>query len=217
MKKKLMGWVCATGIIVAGAAWAEDVGDPVFPVDLKDKSRFELIYGNEQRDMDVDGVKAEFEADTYMLRMHTDVGQYAYLDFDVGYMDPSDGSGAFYGGVGLRSLVYDAEKYRMAGHVQGHYAPGIEFNGADADYWSVDGGVTLAGKIKIDEQLTILPYAGPILSTVNLDGDDADASEDHIMGVVAGVSLELREMNTIRIEARYIDSASYSAAAGVAF
>lgn len=216
MKGKL-SLICLAGLAMAAPVWAEDVGDPVFPVDLKDKSRFELIYGNEKRDMDFDGVIAEFEADTYVLRMHTDVGQYAYLDFDVGYMDPSDGSGAFYGGVGLRYLVYDAEKYRMAANLQGHYAPSLDFDGADADYWSVDGGVTLAGKIKIDDQLTILPYVGPIVSTVNLDGDDVDASEDNILGAVAGLSLELREMNTIRVEVRYVDSASISAAAGIAF
>jgi hypothetical protein len=205
------------GLAMAAPAFAEDVGDPVFPIDLKDKSRFELIYGNEVRDLDFDGVIAEFEADTYFLRAHTDVGQYAYLDFDVGYMDPSEGSGAFYGGVGMRYLVYDAEKYRMAANVQGHYAPALDFDGTDVDYWSVDGGVTIAGKLKIDEQLTILPYVGPILSTVNLDGGDVDASEDNIFGAVAGLSLELREMNTIRVEVRYIDSASISAAAGVAF
>ncbi len=216
MRNKL-GLAFVAGLALAAPAFAEDVGDPIFPVDLKDKSRFELIYGYEKRDMDFDGVIAEFESDTYVLRMHTDVGQYAYLDFDVGYMDPAEGSGAFYGGVGLRYLVYDAEKYRMGTHIQGHYAPSLDFDGADADYWSVDGGVTLAGKIKIDEQLTILPYIGPIVSTVNLDGDEVDAGEDNILGVVAGLSLELREMNTIRIEARYIDAASISAAAGVAF
>jgi len=209
--------ICLAGLAIAAPAWAEDVGDPIFPVDLKDKSRFELIYDNQKRDLDFDGQTVEFEADSYVLRMHTDVGQYAYLDFDVGYMDPADGSGAFYGGVGLRYLVYDAEKYRMAANIQGHYAPSLEFDGEDADYWSVDGGVTLAAKIKIDEQLTILPYAGPVLSTVNLDGDEVSGNEDNIIGAAAGISLELREMNTIRIEARYFDGYSLTAAAGVAF
>lgn len=214
--KALACWFAAV-VVVAGVARAQDVGDPVFPVDLKDKARFEIIYENMQRDLDVDGETWDFESDAYVLRMHTDVGQYAYLDFDVGYLDPSDGSGTFYGGVGMRYLVYDAEAYRMAAHIQGHYAPGMEIGDEDADFWSVDGGVTLAGKIKIDEQLTIVPYAGPILSTVNVDGDEVDGSEDNIFGGVAGLSLEMREMNTIRIEARYFDSVSISAAAGIAF
>ena len=113
MKGKL-SLICLAGLAIAVPAFAEDVGDPVFPVDLKDKSRFELIYGYEKRDMDFDGVIAEFESDTYVLRMHTDVGQYAYLDFDVGYMDPAEGSGAFYGGVGLRYLVYDAVRHNRS-------------------------------------------------------------------------------------------------------
>ena len=41
--------------------------------------------------------------------------------------------------------------------------------------------------------------------------------EDNIIGAAVGVSLELREMNTIRIEARYFDAYSLTAAAGVAF
>jgi hypothetical protein len=205
------------GLAAASAAMASDVGDPVFPVDMKEKARAEIIYENMQRDLDVDGETYGFESDMYFVRMHTDLGQFAYLDFDVGYMDPSDGSGAFYGGVGLRYLVYDAEAYRLAAHIQGHYAPSLEIEEEDADFWSVDGGITLAGKIRVDEQLTIVPYAGPVVSTINLDGDAVDGGEDQVFGGVAGLSLNLREQNTIRIEARVFDDVSLSAAAGLAF
>ena len=215
MKSKATSVLAMLCLAVAGGVQAADIGDPVFPVDLGDKARAELVYENLNRDLD-NG--AELEADVYMLRIHTDVGQYAYLDFDLGGFDPSGGDLAFYGGVGLRYMAYDSEKARISPFAQIHFAPGVETD-ADEEFDFIDGdlGLTLAYKLKVDDQLTVTPYIGPVLSIIRVDSDVGDLEEDNIFGGVAGISLNMPGQNTFRVEARVVDGTSISAAAGIVF
>jgi hypothetical protein len=63
-----------------------------------------------------------------------------------------------------------------------------------------------------------MPYVGPVLSILRLDGDqDFDAREDNVLGAAAGIGLALPGNNSIRLEARYFDRFSVSAALGIAF
>ena len=241
MKRRMLA-VAVAGFLVCGcrAIWAADAGDPVFPVDLNNQARAEIVYENLQRDFEMtsgplDG-KDTLKADVFLLRVHTDVGQYAYLDFDAGAMDPSGGDFRFYGGVGLRYLAYDSKAWRLSAFAQGHYVPGAEteFNGdgntkakLDFNLVEADAGVLATVKIPAGNQLTILPYIGPMLSILRLSGDAKDeatgakddfhANEDSIFGGVLGVSLLLPGNHTIRLEGRYTDAFSVSAAAGIAF
>lgn len=223
-----------------GATYAGDVGAPILPQDHRNKQHWELVYEDISRDLDdVDGplnAGETLEGDALFVRFHTDLGQAATMDFDLGGLDISGADIALYGGLGLRFLVYDQPAWRLGAHLQVHYAPGIEVersaagvlpadSSLDYDLLEVDGGVTFAGKIRLDDQLTIMPYIGPVLSVVSLDGDaessgakaNVDAGEDNVLGAVAGVALILPEGNTLRVEARVFDEASFSAAAGIAF
>jgi hypothetical protein len=212
MKRFLLVACGLMGLSLAQAL-AADAGDPVFPTDLDGKARAEILYQNWNRDLDTGG---KLDADVYLIRMHTDVGQFAYLDFDVGGIEVSDSDLAFYGGLGLRYLGYDSEKWRVSPYVQGHYTWA---SGDDANYddmFDADGGVLLAYKLTLDPQLTLMPYLGPALSIIRLNGD-VDADEKNVFGGVAGLSMQMRGHNSIRIETQYFDQASVSAAAGIAF
>lgn len=201
--------------VVAPTTRAADAGDPIFPLDLQRLARAEFIYEARERDLDSN---ARFEADVFTLRIHTDVGQYASLDFDVGGMSPSGGDLEFYGGLGLRLLAYDGESLRISPYAQAHYAPSMELKGDSyEDLIDADAGLLFAAKLKPNDQLTIMPYAGPALSILRMSGDGTDPGEDNMLGAVGGVSLLMPGMNTFRIEAQYFDRVSISVAAGIAF
>ncbi|HMO51118.1 MAG TPA: hypothetical protein PKA21_08340 [Kiritimatiellia bacterium] len=196
------------------AAQAADAGDPVFPVDMERKARAELMYENRRRDLDNGET---FKADAYTLRIHTDVGQYAYLDFDVGGISPQGGDLEFYGGIGLRYLAYDAETFRISPFAQVHYAPGLKTRTArDFDLVEFDAGILVAGKWRLDDQLTLIPYIGPMVSILRFSSD-LDAREDNPVGGVAGLSLLMPGQNTFRFEMQVFDGVSFSVAAGIAF
>ena len=221
-------------------AWSADAGAPVLPRDHSGKTHWEVVFDSMSRDLDEPkgplSVGDTFEADALYLRFHTDIGQAASLDFDAGALNADEADTSFYGGVGLRLLAYDSEAWRVGAHLQVHYAPGVEAERSgqgivagrtrlDYDLLEVDGGVTLAAKLKLADDLTVMPYVGPVFSVLNLDGDaeasgareGIDASEDNVIGAMAGIALVLPEGNTLRIEARAFDSVSVSAAAGIVF
>lgn len=206
---------------------AADAGATVLPLDHFNKAHAEIVYDYTQRDLE-DAPWSTLEADALYLRLHTAVGQKATLDFDLGGLDAQDADTAFYGGAGLRLLLHDAATWRAGAFLQVHYAPGIEadLDGATLDYdlWEVDGGLILSGRIKVAEDLVLMPYAGPVLSSLNLDGEgkdggapDFDADSDQPFGGVLGLAFALPEGNTFRMEARWFDEVSFSAAAGIAF
>jgi hypothetical protein len=232
--------ILLAGYVLAGNASAADVGAPILPQDHRNKEHWEIVYEDLNRDLDDDNgplsAGDSLSGDALFVRFHTRLGDAATMDFDLGGLDISGADLAPYAGVGLRFLVYDQASWRLGAHLQVHYAPGIEVerdgrgiiadrSELDYDLMEVDGGVTLAGKIKIDEQLTIMPYAGPVLSVVNLDGDasasgaeaNLDAGEDNVIGALAGLALVLPEGNTLRFEARVFDDVSLSVAAGFVF
>lgn len=240
MKRTLYLIVLSAAFAAAPAARAADAGAPVLPKDHSGKAYAEIVYESIARDLDEPegplSVGKRFEADVLYLRLHTDVGQTASLDFDAGILNADDADTTFYGGVGLRFLAYDSETWRVGAHLQVHYAPDIEAErggrGVAAgdttlnyDLLEVDGGVTVGAKLKIDDQLTLMPYAGPALSVLTLDGDaessgaraNIDAGEDHVVGLLAGLALMLPEGNTVRVEARAFDEVTVSAAAGIVF
>jgi hypothetical protein len=214
----------------AQAARAADVGDLIFPADLGDATRAELIYENVTRGMDASqggrDFEADFEADLVFLRIHTGVGPSASLDFDVGTVNPSGGDYALYGGAGLRYLAYDAGVWRCGAFAQIHYGYQLEAedagpDGADtgeADLLDVDAGVLVSGNFDLGGQIGLMPYAGPIFSKSDLDGDAGfDAEEDQSFGAAVGLGLRFAGGNGIRAEARILDDVSYSIAAGLAF
>lgn len=192
-----------------------DAGDLIFPSDVDNhRARAELVYENRQRDLDVGGT---LKLDAYYVRMHTDLGQNAYLDFDVGGIEPDGGDLEFYGGVGLRFLAYDSDTWRIGPFAQVHYTPSFKLESVDYDdALDADAGLLVTYKVALNDQLTLMPYAGPALSIIRLSGD-VDADEDQTFGGVAGISLQMPGQNTFRVEAQYYDDVSISVAAGMVF
>ncbi len=194
-------------------AFGADAGDPIFPKDLNDKARAEVVYNNIKRDLDTGD---QLKADAYFARLHTDVGQTFYLDFDLGAMDPSGGKADFYWGIGLRALAYDGEKLRVSPWVQAHFAHDLDTRWGSTDYIDGDAGLTFAVKLPVGNDLTILPYAGPIVSILRIDGE-RDYNEDQTVGGLAGVSLLMPGNNSFRVEGQFYDHVNVSIAAGIAF
>jgi hypothetical protein len=210
--RALVGLLALT--LMGGVARAGDAGDPVFPLDLGYQARAEIVY--QLRDRELDNGDA-FEADLYTLRLHSDVGEFATLDFDLGGVHADDGDLEFRGGVGLRHLAYDGERMRIAARAQIHYTPGLQLGTVDYDdLIEVEAGISLAAKIRLDDQLTVMPYAGPAVSILRFSGDE-DRDEDQTVGAVAGLSFLLPGNNTFRFEAQIFDAVGFAFAAGIAF
>lgn len=207
----MCAWVFGGGLAVYGA----DAGDMIFPSDIENyKARAELVYENRQRDLD-NGVNMKLDA--YYVRIHTDLGKAAYLDFDLGGIEPDGGDLEFYGGIGLRFLAYDSDTWRFGPFAQVHYTPSFTLKSTEYDdALDADAGLLVTYKLKINDQLTLMPYAGPALSIIRLNGD-VDAEEDQVFGGVAGISLMMPGQNSFRIEAQYYDDVSISVAAGMVF
>lgn len=214
--------IALSALALPWLARAADIGATTLPKDHFNKAHAEVIYESVDRDLDNN---SSLEADALYLRLHTAVGQTATLDFDIGGLDAQDADATIYGGLGLRYLVYDAPAWRIGAHLQVHYAPDIETDLEKSDLLEVDGGVSLLGRIRLAEDLLLIPYIGPVFSIVRIDGDaevngdkeSFDAEEDSPIGLAAGLALQLPEGNTLRIEARAFDGISFSAAAGIAF
>jgi len=212
---------------------AADAGDPIFPMELREKSRMSVVYESINRGLEVttgpDATRT-IKADTLYLRVHNEIGQTASVDVDIGAINPKGGDYDYYVGAGLRMLVIDTDPMRISVFAQLHYSP-IEIKSGgtktDFDYFEGDGGVIFALKVPVDNQVVFMPYLGPVISIVRLDGDvrdtltgvksDYDAEEKNLLGIAGGLSLKLKENHTIRAEIRYFDQVNFSVAAAVAF
>lgn len=229
--------VIAWSLSFVPSGQAADSGDLIYPRDVGVKARAELGYENLRRDVEITSEPGDpvetFDADVFFLRMQTDVGPEARMDFDVGLMD-SGRSLRWFGGVGLRFLAYRHQDFRVGTFAQVRYAPGlkgrIDLPGqgrteVDHDLIEADAGILFGYLFKLGDQLTITPYAGPVLSIVRLDGDyraeggkmNFRAREDNLFGGAAGLALHLPGMNSIRFEGRYFDEWSVSVAAAITF
>lgn len=210
--KRLFIW--AVSMAMATTVRASDAGDPVFPLDLGYQARVEVMYQFRNRGLDRG---RDFEADLYTLRLHSDVGEFATLDFDLGGIQAEGGDLEFRGGAGLRHLAYDSERARIAAIAQVHYTPGLQLGAVDYDDLIEFGaGLTFALKMPVDDQLTVLPYAGPAFSILRLSGD-VDRDENQSIGAVAGVSLMMPGNHTFRLETQVFDEVGFTFAAGIAF
>lgn len=235
MKKML--FFCVVGLLLGGhVVQANDAGDLVFPRDYPHKVRAELIYENLQRDIRITSPvreKESLDADVFALRVHTDIGRYARLDFDVGAMSAGSGSHKLVGGVGLRFLAFEHEAWRGGAFGQVRYAPDLtdrlDLNDGREqvkyDLVEADAGFLVSYRLRLFDQFNVRPYAGPVFSIVRLSGnvrEDDDrsrfrAEEDQIMGGVLGLGLEFQGANGLRFETRYFDDFSVSVAASFVF
>lgn len=228
--------VMSAGLLLAGlSAHANDAGDLVFPADYPHKVRAELLYENLQRGIKVtapDRLDVDLDADVFAVRLHTDIGRVARMDFDVGAMSAGSGSHKLMGGVGLRFLAFEHEAWRGGAFGQVRYAPdlndtvdlGAGRTRVEYDLVEADAGFLVAYRLRIADQFNVSPYAGPVVSIVRLSGDARDAEggrfkadEDQLLGAALGVGLEFMGGNGLRFETRYFDDISVSVAASFVF
>lgn len=224
-------WIVAAILAVVGTVRAANIGDQILPLDLKGKVRYAVVYDNVSRDVDVTSGPAsisQIDYDALYLRIHTDIGEVASLDLDLGGLNPSGGDLTYYVGAGLRLLAYNSEAARLTMMAQIHYAPiDVERNNENLDYdfVEVETGAYLSRKFNVEKQLVFMPYIGPVVSVVKLDGDtnlgggsrDFDAEEDTLIGVAAGITAHLRDQHSMQLEMRYFDAFSFSVGVAVAF
>ena len=226
------------GALLSGPVLGNDAGDLVFPADYPYKVRAELLYENVQRDIRVTSesptIREALSADVFAVRLHTDLGPLARLDFDVGAMSAGSGSHKVVGGVGLRFLAFDLDAWRGGAFGQVRYARDltdrIDMGEAGRthvkyDWVEADAGFLLAYRQSVAGQFTVAPYVGPVFSIIRLSGDIRDANgrdrfraeQDQTVGVVLGLGLEFQGQNGLRFETRYFDDWSVSAAASFVF
>ncbi len=225
-------------VVTVQSGLANDAGDLIFPVDYPRKVRAELLYENVQRDVRVTSespsVTDGLSADVFAVRLHTDLGPLARLDFDIGAMSAGSGSHKLMGGVGLRFLAFELGAWRGGAFGQVRYARDLsdrvdlaERARAQVKYDCVeaDAGFLVGYRLGIADQFKVTPYAGPVFSIVRLSGDVRTANgrdrfraeEDQVIGVAAGLGLEFQGQNGLRFEARYFDDISVSAAVSFVF
>ncbi len=245
MKRNVLSWVAAltVGGMFTLQSPAGGVGDLVVPGDHPHKFRAEIGYDNVQRDVKITSerpeLKSKLDADAFFLRLQTDLGHFARLDFDVGALSAAGGDYRFMAGAGLRYQAFDTDNWRGGAFAQVRYTPGTtdrvdlparDIVDAKVDYDLIEGdaGFLVGYKLKLTDDFTVMPYAGPILSIVRLSsGDFKDPAtgdkgsfrgkEDHIVGGAAGVSLLFPGQNGIRFETRYVDDVSVTVAASMVF
>jgi hypothetical protein len=206
-----------------------DAGDLVYPIDLEDRDRVEVIYERVRREVDVEPsrIDADPDADVLFLRLHTDVGEFANLAIDAGVLNSDRTEYTPYLGGGLRYLVYDQIAWRIGAFAQVHYARDVAASSdVEYRYTEAETGVLFGRKYIVLGQIGFVPYAGPIFSLVRIDGDergddrqwrDFDGDERNAVGGVVGASFQMQGMNGFRVEARIFEEISYSVGVAAAF
>ncbi|GEM_PF-3179068 len=236
--KRYMLLCVVGGSLLGGSVFGNDAGDLVFPADYPHKVRAELLYENVQRDIRVTSesptVRDALSADVFAVRLHTDVGPLARLDFDVGAMSAGSGSHKLMGGVGLRFLALEWDAWRAGAFGQARYARDLSdrVDLGDAgrasvkyDWVEADAGLLVAYRQSVADQFVVAPYVGPVFSIIRLSGDLRDANgrnrfraeQDQAIGMALGLGLEFQGQNGLRFETRYFDDWSVSVAASFVF
>ncbi len=239
---KRAGWLGIAMVMAASTSLqAGDAGDIIFSQDHPRKMRAEVIYERTDRELDITSeparIRADLDADAYILRLQTEISRTARLDFDIGAMSAGSGSHRVVGGVGLRFLAFEHEGWRGGTFAQIRYSPdlGDRFELVDDERTRVkfdliegDAGFLVSYRFAVADQFHIAPYAGPIGSIVRLSGDtrsedDGDeerrfrARQRQPVGLVAGVGLQFTDLNSLRVETRYFGDFSFSVAAAFVF
>lgn len=225
------------GGLLAPCARAADLGDPVFPCDLGDLDRAELIFEQYSRTFKVTEGPPE---DTLVMnlnatyaRAHVPFGPWTTIDFDAGVIGLEYG---FYLGGGFRQILFDTKWVRMSGVAQLHYSRGIEDKpiGAGGTKYETDGtlletegALLLSHRFTVDEEHAVIPYVGAAVSRFTFNGFitekdtqeqyDLESRSEGVVGGVAGITFQLPGKSSLRAEGRYFDRVSFSLAAAFAF
>ncbi len=233
-------WVAVlAGMSLPFAARAHDAGDLVFPVDYNGLARLEVRYENLQRGLRITSespqLDADLNADVFALAFHTTIIPNARLDFEVGGLDANTGAFAPLLGAGIRFVAFDHGPWRVGTFGQLMYVVNAESQQPLADVGTVDvehnwieasAGALASYRFRLADHFALVPYAGPVISLMRLDGEitesdrdgqDFKAKEDQFFGAAAGLALETLGINGIRLEVQLFDDISVSVAAAYAF
>lgn len=237
--KKILSIAFLAGILTPFAARAHDAGDLVFPMDYNGLARLEVRYENLQRGLRITSESpqqdSDLNADVFALALHSSIIPNARLDFEVGALDAGSGSYAPLLGAGVRFVAFDHGPWRIGTFGQLVFLSNVEQQQDLADVGDVDvehnwieasAGALASYRFRLADHFALVPYAGPMISLLRLDGEikeserdgqDFKAKEDQFFGAAAGLALETLGMNGIRFEIQLFDDISASVAAAYAF
>ena len=218
---------------------AHDAGDLVFPMDYNGLARLEVRYENLQRGLRLTSESpqrdSDLNADVFALALHSSIIPNARLDFEVGALDAGSGSYTPLLGAGVRFVAFDHGPWRIGTFGQLMFLSNVEQEQDLATAGNVDvehnwieasAGALASYRFRLADHFALVPYAGPVISLLRLDGEikesdrdgqDFTAKEDQFFGATAGLALETLGMNGIRFEIQLFDDISASVAAAYAF
>ena len=237
--KKWLRLAALIGCCSPLATQANDAGDLVFPSDFTDYTRWEARYENLHRDIQItsESPRADDRLNADILALKVSAGWIpnVRLDFEVGGMQTDTGSPGILGGAGLRYLAFDHGPWRVGLFGQLQYVANlsdnqdlVEVGNVDVEYdlIEVDAGALASYRFRVADQFALVPYAGPLLSLMRMNGDiqestrsgqSYEAKENQFLGAALGVNMESQGVNGIRLEMRLFDAVSFTIAAAYVF
>ncbi len=190
------------------------------------------------------GESGKQEEDRILGRLSWLIGT-ATLHVDVGMTDSKESEGyEFMFGGGFRVMPYQSDTIDISLFANGHYVPRIKYKASitdfelgrinfeqDEKYWEASAGMILSRNIPLDNNASLAPYGGFMLSIFRGDVDitidfpdlattareKADLDDDGIFSLLGGVALHLDDVWSARVEGRFINQSSISVALTMAF
>lgn len=188
----------------------------------------------------VSGESGSQEEDRFMARLSLPAGNKMVIYLDGGITDSKDSVDpvAIFGG-GLRVLAYESETVNATVFGSLHYVPEIEYKLSEFDvdlgrgdftqkesYWEANGGVNLSHSFPLGEGAALTPYGGIMISVLQGDEDfeaifpdvgvtvkgSGDLEDDGVVGLFGGVAFKFSDNLGVRIEGRFLNQTSISAA-----
>ncbi len=176
----------------ASAAWATDVGLPLYSQDIGEKSGgIEVYYEHYERDIVRQGASGKVysgstkEEDRVIARMKYFVGQRAMFYAEAGMADSVDDNGdnAPLFGMGLHIKAYSSPLFDISTFASATYIPTMEDRSeypkspwghvtmtSDHSIAEFNGGLAVSKLTQLAENMACVPYAG--IMAVKIDGDE---------------------------------------------
>ncbi|MCP4366275.1 MAG: hypothetical protein GY800_13405 [Planctomycetes bacterium] len=183
----------------ASAAWATDVGLPLYSDSTGKKGSIEVYYEDYQHDAEQlypSGVSSvEQEEERIVVRMNYYPTARIALYGEIGATDSYTSKGNVpLLGAGLRVKVYNGPFCDLSAFASATYIPETEYHAdfqedssrqvkwsQEESYSEINGGLTISTLVPLGGQATLMPYGGVMVSS--LDGDEDYRLDYYLEGV----------------------------------
>jgi len=191
------------------------------------------------------GHSASQKEDRLMARFGFPVGNTVILQLDAGVTD-SEESEDLVGilGGGIRVHAYESDTVDASIFALAHYVPEIEYKWSTTDstlgrafstqeesYWEASGGFLLSRAFALEKESTLTPYGGIMISVFQGDEDwtalypdtgliekgSGDLEGDGVFSVLGGLAFMFNPALSVRVEGRFVNRTSISAALAMSF